>query len=46
MDMQEKMTTFALLLLLASSVKAQYGIFDLTKYGAAPNGHITQVRSY
>lgn len=44
--MELKMTTFALLLLLASSVRAQPGIFDVTKYGAAPNGDITQVRWY
>ncbi|RDX86330.1 hypothetical protein CR513_32350, partial [Mucuna pruriens] len=43
MDMQLKMTTFTLLLLLASSVRAQIsGVFDITKYGAAPNGDITQ----
>lgn len=51
MDMELKMTTFALLLLLASSssssssVKAQPGVFDVTKYGAAPSGDITLVRS-
>lgn len=44
--MELKMTTFALLLLLASSsVKAQSGVFDVTKYGAAPSGDITLVRS-
>ncbi|KAJ1381115.1 Pectin lyase fold/virulence factor [Sesbania bispinosa] len=42
MDMQLRMIKFALLLLLASYVKAQSGVFDVTKYGATPNGDITQ----
>ncbi|KAK7364456.1 hypothetical protein VNO80_13134 [Phaseolus coccineus] len=43
MDLQLKMITFALfLLLVSSSATAQFGVFDISKYGAVPNGDITQ----
>jgi len=45
MDLQLKTISFALLLLLvSSSARAQLGVFDISKYGAAPNGDITQVK--
>ncbi|KAK7305352.1 hypothetical protein VNO77_43257 [Canavalia gladiata] len=42
MDFQKKMILFALLSLLASSVKAQAGIFHITENEATPSGDITQ----
>lgn len=45
MDLQLKMIAFALLVLqVSSSARAQSGVFDISKYGGAPNGDITQVR--
>lgn len=38
--------TFALLLPIASSIKAQYVVFDIRIYGGAPNGDLTPVRTY
>lgn len=46
MNIKLSITTLALLLLLlASNVTAQPGVFNIRKYGA-PNGDITNVRSY
>lgn len=45
MSFSHSMATLALLLLLASYVKAQASLFDIRKYGVVPNGDITMVRS-
>lgn len=46
MNIQFNVTTLVLLLLmLASYVRAQPGVFNIRKYGA-PNGDITNVRAY
>lgn len=45
MEIQLIVTTFALSLFLVSYVRAQSEAFDVTKYGAAPNEDITNVRS-
>ncbi|XP_020236796.1 polygalacturonase [Cajanus cajan] len=42
MDAQQSINILALLLLLASNVRAQTGLFDIRKYGATPNGDITK----
>ncbi|WVZ14357.1 hypothetical protein V8G54_011923 [Vigna mungo] len=43
MDLQLKMIAFALLVLqVSSSARAQSGVFDISKYGGAPDGDITQ----
>ncbi|KAG5111305.1 hypothetical protein JHK82_040528 [Glycine max] len=41
MSFSHSMATLALLLLLASYVKAQASLFDIRKYGVVPNGDIT-----
>ncbi|XP_027368432.1 polygalacturonase-like [Abrus precatorius] len=41
MGTQQSISTLALLLLLASCVRAQSGLFDIRKYGATHNGDIT-----
>jgi len=45
MDLQLKTIAFALLILqVSSSVRAQSGVLDISKYGGATNGDISQVR--
>jgi hypothetical protein len=45
--MNLNIASISLLLLLASTAKvAESGIFDIQKYGAKPNGDITQVYIY
>jgi hypothetical protein len=47
MAMNLNIASISLLLLLASTAKvAESGIFDIQKYGAKPNGDITQVYIY
>jgi hypothetical protein len=45
MGTQLSMMKLGLVLLLASSVRAQPRLFDVKRYGATPNGDITMVRS-
>ena len=46
MDTEFSIITFVLFLLLVSVARAHSVVFDVTKYGAASEGDITQVMVY